>query len=93
MTSSARHGVRSKIAFSVPMPPPECLAPLGVPVVPEVSRITFPWLPVCSGRRPACAATSFSTVRSWSSSVHATIRVACGFSASARSTVALNSSS
>lgn len=48
MGSSARHGVRSRIAFSVPIPalPPDCLAPLGVPVVPEVSRIILPLRPV-----------------------------------------------
>ena len=41
VTSSARHGVRSRIDFNASALPPECLAPLGVPVVPDVSRIIF----------------------------------------------------
>ena len=55
MVSSARHGVRSRIALSVPMPapPPDCLAPLGDPVVPEVSRIILPLVPVRLGCWPA----------------------------------------
>ena len=40
--SSARHGIRSSIAERPGAAPPECLAPLGVPVVPEVSRMTLP---------------------------------------------------
>ena len=55
VTSSARHGVRSRMAFSVWGLPPEWLAPFGVPVVPDVSRMTFDlrpdrlgWLPKCS---------------------------------------------
>ncbi len=46
---------------------------LGCSVVPEVSRITFPVAAGVLGPPVACAATSFSTFRSWSSSVHATI--------------------
>ena len=38
---SARHGVRSRIDFNASALPPECLAPLGDPVVPDVSRIIF----------------------------------------------------
>ncbi len=47
MTSSARHGVRSKIAFSVPMPPPECPA-YGCSGG-SGQQDHFPWLPIVLG--------------------------------------------
>ena len=62
----------------MPAPPPDCLAPLGVPVVPEVSRIILPLRPLRLGCCPAWSAISFSTVSSWWPSVHATMRVASG---------------
>lgn len=77
----------------MPALPPDCLAPLGVPVVPEVSRIILPLRPVRMGCAPAFEAISLSTVCWCSVSVHATMRIASGLPASARSTVAVNSSS
>ena len=50
---SVCHGTRSRIALSSPRPPPECLAPLGVPVVPEVSRMVLPGAAGACGRSPA----------------------------------------
>ena len=99
--SSACHGVRSRMALRIPGPPsvpPECLAPLGLPVVPDVSRMTLLFLralaPSRCGRLPGVLPIIVSTVRPpCGPSVHATIRVASGLSASARSTVAVNSSS
>ena len=63
--SSARHGVRSRIALRVPTPapPPDWLAPLGAPVVPEVSRIILLFRALRSGRCPWWSAMSFSSVK------------------------------
>src|SRR3569623_1525755 len=40
VVSPTRHGVRLKIATRLLAPPPECLAPVGVPEVPDVSRLS-----------------------------------------------------
>src|ERR1700761_814523 len=92
---SARHGVRSRIDFNAFALPPECLAPLGDPVVPDVSRIVFDVRVACNGRRPRCPSTKPATVTSCApgSSVHATIRAACGRSLHAWSIDDANSSS
>ena len=63
VVSSARQGSRPSIAGpSEPPPPAARLAPLGVPVVPEVSRMTLDLRRVRTGRCPACRAISVSTV-------------------------------
>ncbi len=62
VVSPSRHGVRRRIATRLPAPPPECLAPLGVPVVPEVSRISRLLRSDLVARCPAWEAISFSTV-------------------------------
>ena len=59
-----RHAVQYRLERPSPAPPPECLAPLGVPVVPEVSRIILPLRRCAVGSCPAWSAMSFSTVRS-----------------------------
>ena len=63
VVSSARNGSRANIAApSKPPPPAARRAPLGVPVVPDVSRITFDLRRARAGRCPACRAISVSTV-------------------------------
>ena len=92
--SSVRQGVRSRIDFSTSGPPPEWLAPFGLPVVPEVSRMTLLFSLARTGVWPAWSRISFSTVMSGSAlSVQAITRVTSGESVSARSTVEVNSSS
>ena len=82
------------MAFNVSGPPPEWLAPLGVPVVPDVSRMTLDLADARRGCLLAWASISFSTVKpAVGVSVHATMRTAAGWSARARSTVGVNSSS
>ena len=92
---SARQGMRSSIDASAAAPPlPDRRAPLGVPVVPDVSRMVLPLVPGLAGTCPRCASIRASTVGPRGEpSVHATTSTRSGTCSLACSTMAANSSS